>query len=45
MHYESTAFSNNGRPTIVPKRSNTFIGQREVLSEIDISEIRKYYGC
>lgn len=45
MHYDSTAFSVNRRPTIVPKKSNVVIGQREALSEIDIIEIRKYYGC
>lgn len=45
MHYPSIAFSSNGKPTIVPKKSSITLGQREVLSEIDILEIRKYYGC
>ena len=45
MHYPATAFSANGRPTIVPKRSNVVLGQREVLSATDIAEIRALYGC
>lgn len=45
MHYQSLAFSKNGKPTIIPKHRGVKIGQREGLSPIDISEIRKYYGC
>ena len=45
MHYESTAFSTNGRPTIIAKKSNVVLGQRKQLSAIDIVEIRSFYGC
>jgi hypothetical protein len=45
MHYQSTAFSVNGQPTILPKVSGVVTGNKNVLSSIDIGEIRKYYGC
>jgi hypothetical protein len=44
MHYDSSAFTVNGKPTIVPK-INVALGQRERLSSIDVQKIRKYYGC
>jgi len=44
MHYDTNAFSANGRPTILPK-INVALGQREKLSSIDIQKIRKYYNC
>jgi len=42
MHYPRTAFSVNGRDTIVPK-NNTPIGQREKLSQGDISAVAQLY--
>lgn len=45
MHYETTAFSTNGKPTMVPRRSGVTIGKSEVLSPTDISEVRHFYGC
>ncbi|CAF1094502.1 unnamed protein product [Rotaria sordida] len=45
MHYETTAFSANGLPTIVPIQPNTIIGQRVNLSSIDIQEVRLFYNC
>lgn len=46
MHYESTAFTSNGLPTIVPRKSaNITLGQRNGLSPIDILEIKRYYKC
>jgi hypothetical protein len=45
MHYPRDAFSANGLPTIVTKQANVVVGQREKLSDTDIKEIRKYYGC
>ena len=45
MDYGAYAFSNDGQPTILPRRSNLQIGQREGLSPIDIAEIRLYYRC
>ncbi|XP_020619036.1 zinc metalloproteinase nas-15-like isoform X1 [Orbicella faveolata] len=43
MHYRSTAFSKNGRPTIVPKRSGVTIGQRLGLSSIDAQQANLLY--
>ncbi|CAF1379247.1 unnamed protein product [Rotaria sordida] len=45
MHYSQTAFSKNGRPTMVPKKSGVQIGHSKNLSPIDIEEIRRFYGC
>ncbi|CAF0831406.1 unnamed protein product [Didymodactylos carnosus] len=45
MHYGSTAFSTNGKPTIVVKKAGATIGQRGGLSATDVKKIRKYYGC
>ncbi|XP_061760787.1 high choriolytic enzyme 1-like [Nerophis ophidion] len=44
MHYGRTAFSVNGRDTIVPL-SHANIGQRRGLSRVDISRINLLYGC
>lgn len=43
MHYGSTAFSRNGRPTIVPLRPGAAIGQRNGLSNGDVAAIRSMY--
>jgi len=45
MHYGQTSFTSNGQPTMIPKKADAKIGQREKLSDIDIAEIRKYYNC
>lgn len=45
MHYSSTAFSVNGRPTIVPKQSGIELGQRDTVSKQDIQKIRRMYKC
>ena len=46
MHYQSTAFSINGQPTILPTVDGVpATGNRQVLSSIDVAEIRKYYNC
>jgi len=45
MHYETTAFSMNGRPTMTPRRAGVTIGDAEELSGLDIAEIRHFYGC
>lgn len=45
MHYGKDYFTKNGQPTIVPNDPNAAIGNREGLSEIDIAEVHKYYGC
>lgn len=45
MHYDTTAFSMNGRPTMVPRRSGVTIGDAEELSPIDIAEVRHFYRC
>lgn len=47
MHYNSLAFTANGKPTIVPKDSGytDVIGQRHGLSEGDIKRINIKYKC
>ena len=48
MHYHSTAFSIDGSPTIIPLKSGVELKNnfdRTYLSQIDIEEIRKFYGC
>lgn len=42
MHYPSDAFSTNGRPTITAK-NGVLIGQRNGLSDGDVSAIKKLY--
>ena len=42
MHYPSTAFSKNGKPTIVPKKTAN-IGQRDGPSAGDIAAVKKLY--
>lgn len=43
MHYSRFAFSKNSQPTIIPK-SETEIGQRRGLSQLDIQGINSLYG-
>lgn len=43
MHYGTKAFSKNGRDTIIPLDSNAKIGQRESLSQLDISALNALY--
>ena len=43
MHYSAYAFSKNGEKTIVPLAEDTTIGQREQLSEKDITAISALY--
>ena len=45
MHYSEKGFSKNGLPTIQTLQPGVTIGQRKGLSDIDVAEIRKYYGC
>ena len=47
MHYDKTAFSMNGKDTIVPKnpRYKTVIGQRVGLSVGDAKRINNMYNC
>jgi astacin len=45
MHYETTAFSTNGRPTMIPRRAGVTIGDAQELSPTDIAEVRHFYGC
>merc|ERR1712055_639072 len=45
MHYGAYAFSQNRKPTIQTKGGNYRIGQRNGVSDQDVLEIRKLYGC
>jgi hypothetical protein len=45
MHYEANAFTVNGLRTIIPKQNGVTIGQRVGMSDIDILEVQRYYGC
>ena len=45
MHYETTAFSMNGKPTMVPRQNGVTIGKAQALSATDIAEVRNYYSC
>jgi len=45
MHYDSTAFSRNGRPTILPRKQGVKLGNRERLSTIDIQQMNLLYRC
>lgn len=47
MHYDTKAFSKNGKETIVPKnrRFAKVVGQREGLSKGDIQRINNMYEC
>ncbi|XP_052892120.1 zinc metalloproteinase nas-14-like [Anopheles moucheti] len=45
MHYSETAYSKNGKRTIVAKDPNARIGQREGLSEGDIIKLNLRYEC
>ncbi|KAL9988016.1 hypothetical protein ACROYT_G002411 [Oculina patagonica] len=45
MHYDSRAFSRNGRPTIVPKQQGVTLGNRRYLSKIDIQQMNLLYKC
>lgn len=47
MHYPANAFSKNGQPTIVPSQTtgSCTIGQRNGMSQGDISAIKTIYNC
>ncbi len=45
MHYPRNAFSKNGRDTMIKLKSGPEIGNKNELSQIDISGIRKLYNC
>lgn len=46
MHYDSTAFSINGRPTLVARTSlKGQLGQRRGFSSLDLEKLNKLYSC
>ncbi|KAK7861945.1 hypothetical protein R5R35_006316 [Gryllus longicercus] len=46
MHYPKTAFSKNGKPTIVAKKDpSKELGQRKKPTKGDILKVRKMYKC
>ena len=48
MHYDSYAFSNNGKPTMLAKQPGVELVDNykdTTISDIDVGEIRKAYRC
>ena len=49
MHYPNNAFVKSWKllwsKTLIPKKTNVKIGQRDGLSRIDVKKMKKYYGC
>ena len=45
MHYDATLFSRNGKPTIVALDPDIPVGKARELSELDIEQINRLYGC
>jgi hypothetical protein len=45
LHYATSFFSTNGKPTLLPRQSNITIGKAQNLSPTDIKEVRQLYGC
>jgi hypothetical protein len=45
MHYGTTAFSTNGKDTMIPRKAGATIGDAQQLSPMDIAEVRHLYGC
>uniref|UniRef100_A0A4W5LQB1 Metalloendopeptidase n=1 Tax=Hucho hucho TaxID=62062 RepID=A0A4W5LQB1_9TELE len=45
MHFGMYSYSEDGDPTIIPKRKNTQLGQRTGLSELDKMKINILYKC
>ena len=46
MHYPKKIFGKNPKKsTVLPKKRNVKIGQRIALSEKDVEQIGKLYGC
>jgi hypothetical protein len=45
MHYETNAFSKNGKPTLVARQAGVKFGHAQKLSATDIVEVKRLYGC
>ncbi|CAG0887281.1 unnamed protein product [Cyprideis torosa] len=45
MHYGKYYFAKGTLPTITPKDPSATIGQRDGLSDSDVCQLRKLYGC
>jgi hypothetical protein len=50
MHYQSDAFSKNGKPTIKPilpgyENWEPYMGRGTTMSRQDIKKLKIYYGC
>lgn len=45
-HYGRTSFSIDGKkPTIIPLKEGVTIGQRKGMSQLDIIQVQRFYGC
>ncbi|CAE1141674.1 unnamed protein product [Acanthosepion pharaonis] len=45
-HYGRTSFSVDGKkPTIIPLKKGVTIGQRKGMSQLDIIQVQRFYGC
>lgn len=46
MHYDGYSFGiNRDKPTLVPLQKNVEIGQRYGMSQLDIVQLQRLYGC
>ncbi|KAL5278787.1 hypothetical protein ACFFRR_003419 [Megaselia abdita] len=45
MHYSGSAFSTNGRPTIIARQGNANMGQRDGFSPRDLQKVNSMYNC
>ena len=47
MHYENTAFSKNGLPTVVAKNGQSLVNAayKSDITDTDVAELRSFYKC
>lgn len=45
MHYGNSFFSKNGQPTLLALDKTKNIGQRDMMTEMDVERVRRHYNC